>query len=100
MNKFICDYPWHDIYVNHFGEISFCSNHKVFGNLKQNSLEEIYHSKEIDDIRNYILKGDYLNTRCLKTCGVLTHAYPELANYFCHESGYIDNSFNSEIMAL
>jgi MoaA/NifB/PqqE/SkfB family radical SAM enzyme len=70
MNKSFCALPWLHIHPYPSGKVYPCcvSDLKLpVGNLKNNNLNEIIHSPEMNNIRAKMLKGEMVN-ECFKSC--------------------------------
>ena len=57
---FICQFPWERLFVAFNGEVQPCSNTKekfIIGNVNESSLKEIWHSSEMNDLRQLHTTG-------------------------------------------
>lgn len=57
---FICQFPWERLFVAFNGDLQPCSNTKegfVIGNVAENSLEEIWHSSKMNELRRLHIHG-------------------------------------------
>ena len=73
---FFCALPFEHFEVNVHGDVYVCCParlRKVIGNLKEQSIAEIWNSSAIQDIRSSILDGSYKYCNYQK-CGVLQKA--------------------------
>lgn len=53
-----CDYPWNRIIVSREGIVKFCCfSSEVLGNLKEQSLNEIWNSKKAMEVRSGLING-------------------------------------------
>lgn len=63
-----CYYPFYKMYVDWNGDVLFCANDwgrvRVVGNLQQQSVYEVWMSKEMHKVRAHLMEGD----RSLKPC--------------------------------
>ncbi|MCC6182152.1 MAG: radical SAM protein [Bacteroidia bacterium] len=85
-SKIICNAPFNSIYVRQNGEISVCcaSRYESIGNLKKNSIEEIWHGNDANNLRKRI-KNYRLDGACT-SCG---HALKN-KNYNSYIGRYYD----------
>ncbi|MHC8508135.1 MAG: radical SAM/SPASM domain-containing protein [Rhodospirillales bacterium] len=68
-----CHYPFYKMFVDWNGDVLFCSNDwgktRVVGNLIQDSVENVWFSKEMKKIRTALAKGDRSRPPC-SSCNV------------------------------
>lgn len=68
-----CEYPWTSLTVMADGNIVPCTqisnNEIVLGNIKENSLEEIWNSEKYKEFRNWHISGNFpKDHKCKKKC--------------------------------
>ncbi len=67
---FVCNAPWQQVVIRANGDVLPCcslySNELVVGNIKNSSVYEIWHSKQMKEIRQELLSNSY-NSVC-RTC--------------------------------
>lgn len=71
--KQYCEYPWTSLTVMADGNVVPCTqisnNEIVLGNIKENTLEEIWNSKKYKDFRNMHVTGNFpKNHKCKNNC--------------------------------
>ncbi len=70
MNKSFCALPWLHIHPFPSGKVFPCcvSNKRMpIGDLNKNSLDEIIHSPEMNEVRSKMMKGEYVDS-CMQYC--------------------------------
>jgi radical SAM protein with 4Fe4S-binding SPASM domain len=71
-NDFICQYPWQRITVAWNGHVPLCISDwnlsTKIGNLKEQSIKEIWLGKAMQDYRSMQLEGQRLSIDCCKRC--------------------------------
>ena len=68
IQKRICEAPWKHIFVAADGDVSVCCELPlVFGNLKEQSLEDILHGSKLFQFQSDMLNGNY-DKHCLNCC--------------------------------
>lgn len=68
IKKAVCVSPWEHVFIFANGDVSVCCElSQVFGNLHQNSLDEILSGEAITLFRKRMLKGEY-DDDCLNCC--------------------------------
>ena len=93
MNKSFCALPWLHIHQYPNGKVYPCciSNKDMpVGNLKDNTLTDLIHSPEMNNIRAKMIKGEMVN-QCIKSCpatekGTNGHSKRTIINDFYKES--------------
>ncbi len=67
---FCCSNPWTSAFVWKNGDVTHCcySSAGPIGNINKSTLEEIWHGKKINKIRENIKKGDYVSAGCEYFC--------------------------------
>lgn len=69
---FICQYPWQRITITWNGEIPLCISdwnlHTKIGDLKTQTISEVWHSEAMKNYREIQLKKDRLSIECCKMC--------------------------------
>ncbi len=68
-----CEYPWTSLTVMADGNVVPCTqisnNEIVLGNIKENTLEEIWNGKKYEELRKMHISGNFPNDhKCLKKC--------------------------------
>ncbi len=62
-NQKICRYPFTDIEINRYGDVACCGALGIqliyFGNIFENSFEEIWNGEKAQKIREEVIKGSY-----------------------------------------
>lgn len=71
--KQYCEYPWTSVTIMADGNVVPCTqisnNELVFGNINENTLEEIWNSKKYQEFRNMHVSGNFpKDHKCLKNC--------------------------------
>ncbi|OQX19093.1 MAG: hypothetical protein BWK76_05530 [Desulfobulbaceae bacterium A2] len=67
-----CLHPWADIWVNAAGLVSCCPQNRCFwGNIHQQSVEELWNSPKSQRVRHLVAAGQYLAAGCDKDCPYL-----------------------------
>ena len=73
VSKSPCYYPFYKMMVDWNGDVLFCANDwgrvRVVGNLMQQTVEEVWMSKEMNKVRSYLMEGDRSLNPC-NTCSV------------------------------
>ncbi len=60
LNKSICKMPWNSLIVNYDGKCyNCCYQSKPFGNLSDQSFNEIWNGKEIKEMREILSLGGF-----------------------------------------
>jgi radical SAM protein with 4Fe4S-binding SPASM domain len=68
LKKKICPSPWKHLFVKANGDISVCCElNNYFGNLKTDTIQEIWNNTNLNAFRNEMLLGVY-NRHCLNCC--------------------------------
>ena len=69
---FPCKNPWREMIVNYDGSVAFCcmdfNATIVIGNIMKNTIEEIWHSEEMNRLRSLHLEGRYKEIPICSTC--------------------------------
>ena len=68
-----CEYPWTSLTVMADGNVVPCTqisnNELVLGNIKENTLEEIWNGKKYEELRKMHISGNFpKDHKCLKKC--------------------------------
>jgi len=67
-----CSYPWESLFVHGDGLVVPCAAHRAkhiaVGNIHKNSLYEIWHSLQIEELRRAIRENDLKSTKLCHSC--------------------------------
>jgi radical SAM protein with 4Fe4S-binding SPASM domain len=67
-----CSYPWESLFVHGDGVVVPCAAHRgrfiSVGNIRENTLEEIWHSESINALRNALKSGELKRTTLCYSC--------------------------------
>ncbi|MFA6129450.1 MAG: radical SAM/SPASM domain-containing protein [Candidatus Omnitrophota bacterium] len=70
--NFLCQYPWQRITVTHTGEVPLCiSDWDIctnIGDLRKQTIKEIWHGKAMNDFRKMQLEHQRLKIECCRMC--------------------------------
>jgi len=69
--NFICQFPWERLFVAFNGDVQPCSNTKdpfIIGNARETTLQEIWHSSRLNEIRKIHSAGDRMNLSPCNRC--------------------------------
>lgn len=68
IRKKLCEAPWRHVFISADGGVSVCCElPKIFGNLAENSLSQIFACDELQNFRNNMLLGEY-DSHCINCC--------------------------------
>ncbi|DAB28566.1 MAG: hypothetical protein A2513_05375 [Sulfurimonas sp. RIFOXYD12_FULL_33_39] len=71
-----CIHPWFYLWVNAAGDATVCPQNRIrLGSLDKYSIEEIWNTKKIQEIREDFLKGEYEKAGCERECPYLRGEY-------------------------
>ncbi len=77
----VCPYPFYSFSINPEGSVSLCfldwSRKLLIGDVKSQSVKEVWDSKELQQYREMFLKGDRKNHPVCANCGQMTHGLPD-----------------------
>ena len=83
----ICQAPWKNLYVDHYGKVmSCCMANVILGDLNKTDLKELINNKQAVDFREKMAKADY--SYCLETC--LQNVAPDYGVGVKKMRGYFD----------
>jgi len=67
-----CSYPWESLFVHGDGVVVPCAAHRSrfikVGNINEMTLYDIWHSKELNELREALKSGDLKNTKLCASC--------------------------------
>jgi MoaA/NifB/PqqE/SkfB family radical SAM enzyme len=64
-----CRLPWTELYITERGDVLVCCTSKTYlGNINEQSITEIWNSKELVALRKRILKGNYVKDCKINCC--------------------------------
>jgi MoaA/NifB/PqqE/SkfB family radical SAM enzyme len=67
-----CVHPWADLWVNSAGYVTCCpQNRSRFGNIHQDSIQQLWNSPTAQSVRQQIAAGDYVAAGCEPECPFL-----------------------------
>lgn len=85
----VCPYPFYSFAVNSDGKVSVCfldwSRKLLVGDVKEQSVKEIWQGKEMNEYRKMFLKKERKNHPICKDCGQLTHGMPDRIDEFADD---------------
>lgn len=71
-----CIHPWFYLWINAAGDATICPQNRTrLGSLDSYSLEDIWKSQKVQEIREFFLKGEYEKAGCERECPYLRGEY-------------------------
>jgi len=70
-----CEFPWTSLTIMSNGDVVPCTqdydNEMIFGNIKENSLEDIWNSKKYEEFRSWHVDGNFpAGNKCNERCDI------------------------------
>lgn len=64
-----CRLPWQELYITESGDVMVCcTSNTILGNINQQSISEIWNSREMMSLRKRIMKGNYIKDCKINCC--------------------------------
>lgn len=85
----VCPYVFYSFSVNSDGNVSLCfldwARKLLIGNIKDNTLKEIWTGEKLKDYQRMFLEGNRKTHPICKNCGQMTHGMPDNIDAFSKE---------------